>query len=327
MKPPFYTLVDDATRPEALGAFLTVLVIGNFDGVHKGHQAVLADAKHVADARGLPVSVLTFTPHPAGVLGRGEPPVLTTLERKAELLLRCGASRVYARKFDMAFAAWSPERFVRELLVGLLHTKVVVVGADFRFGAQRAGDFEMLGRLGDELGVEARTTAIASDDRAPYKSSRARSAVLAGDLDEAAAVLGRPHSLAGTVVHGDARGRTIGFPTANLEGVAELLPPNGVYAVTVDERTADGPRALAKGVLNVGVRPTVGAGDVRRIEVHLFDFDRDLYGATLRVHLVSRLRDERKFATLDALKDQIARDAEEARKKLASIDPVPHAFG
>jgi riboflavin kinase/FMN adenylyltransferase len=327
MKPPFHTLVDDATRPEALGASPTVLVIGNFDGVHKGHQAVLADARRVADARALPVSVLTFTPHPAGVLGRGEPPVLTPLERKAELLLRCGASRVYARKFDMGFAAWSPERFVRDLLVGLLHTKVVVVGADFRFGAQRAGDFAMLGRLGGELGFEAKTTAIASDDRAPYKSSRARSAVVAGDLDEAKAVLGRPHSIAGTVVHGDARGRTIGFPTANLEGVVELLPPNGVYAVTVDERTGAGPRALAKGVMNVGVRPTVGGGDARRVEVHLFDLDRDLYGATLRVHLVARLRDERKFDGLDALKAQIARDAEEARRALASVEPVDGAFG
>src|SRR5262249_50968134 len=160
-----------------------------------------------------------------------------------------GASRVYARKFDLAFSASPPERFVTELLVGILRAEVVVVGADFRFGAQRAGDLDLLSELGRRHGFTVTTTAIASDARAPFKSSRARNAVLAGDLDEVLAVLGRVHSIAGRVVHGDARGRTIGFPTANLEDVVEVLPPNGVYAVTVDERTEAGARALAKGVM------------------------------------------------------------------------------
>jgi riboflavin kinase/FMN adenylyltransferase len=320
-------LLDDTTARASLGAVDTILVIGNFDGVHRGHQAVLASARAAGRARGLPVSVLTFHPHPAGVLGRGEPPMLTTLERKTELMVRCGVSRVYARKFDLAFAAWPPERFVEELLVDVLRAKVVVVGADFRFGAKRAGDFAMLERLGAASGLSAMSAAIAQDERGPYKSSRARSAVAAGDLAEAAHVLGRPHSFAGTVVHGDARGRTIGFPTANLGGVVELLPPNGVYAVVVDEKREGAARALAKGVMNIGVRPTVGGVDQRRVEVHLFDIARDLYGAELRVHLVARLRDEKKLSGLDALRAQITRDADEARAALAGIAPSEGRFG
>jgi riboflavin kinase/FMN adenylyltransferase len=320
-------LLDDTTDRAVLAAVDTVLVIGNFDGVHRGHQAVLANARRIAADRALPLGVLTFHPHPAGVLGRGEPPMLTTLERKAELMERAGVARVVGRTFDLVFAAWSPERFVEELLVDTLRAKVVVVGADFRFGAKRAGDFAMLERLGLAQGFSAVCAAIVSDERGPYKSSRARNAVAAGDLAEAAHVLGRFHSFEGIVVRGDARGRTIGFPTTNLEGIREVLPPNGVYAVVVDERREGSAVALAKGVMNVGVRPTVGGVDQRRVEVHLFDLDRDLYGSTLRVHVVARLRDEKKFSGLDALKVQIARDADEARAQLGPITPVHGRFG
>jgi riboflavin kinase/FMN adenylyltransferase len=319
--------IDPTTDGASLAAPPTVLVVGNFDGVHRGHQAVLAQARAEAQAEGLAVSVLTFHPHPAGVLGRGEPPVLTTLERKAELMDREGVLRVYARTFDRAFAATSPDAFARDLLVGLLRARVVVVGADFRFGAQRAGDFATLTALGDARGFAALSAAIASDARAPYKSSRARDAVASGDLGEALHVLGRPHSFAGTVVHGDARGRTLGFPTANLEGIAEVLPPNGVYAVTVDDWQGARSRALGKGIMNIGVRPTVGGDLARRVEVHVLDLDRDLYGAALRVHLHARLRDEQRFAGLDALKAQIARDADAGRAALAHVTPADGRFG
>jgi riboflavin kinase/FMN adenylyltransferase len=292
------------------------LVVGNFDGVHRGHQAVLHEAVDEARAAGLRACVLTFDPHPGAVVGPGAPPMLTTIERRAELLAELGVDRVYVRRFDAAFAAWSPERFARDLVADMLRARVVVVGANFRFGTKRAGDLALLRELGSQLGFEARVHAVATDARGPFSSTRAREAVAAGDLAEVGRVLARAHSLSGVVVRGDERGRTIGFPTANLGEVPELLPADGVYAVRVDESLGDGTvRPLAGGVTNVGVRPTVG-GARRTIETHLFDFARDLYGARLRVHLVTRLREEKKFASLDELKAQIARDAAQAREAL-----------
>jgi len=300
--------VDDATP---LAPVPCALVVGNFDGVHRGHQAVLQQAVAEARADGLAPRVLTFDPHPAAVVGTGAPPLLTTLERRAELMGALGVDRVYVRRFDTAFAAWAPERFARDLVAGALHARVVVVGENFRFGARRAGDLGLLRGLGADLGYDVRVSAVASDERGPFSSTRARDAVAAGDLDEACRVLGRPHALSGVVARGDDRGRTIGFPTANLEGVAEMLPPDGVYAVRVDR--GDGP--LGPGVTNIGVRPTVG-GSRRTIETHLLDFAGDLYGAPLRLHLSARLRGEHKFPSLDALKAQIARDVAAARGKL-----------
>jgi riboflavin kinase/FMN adenylyltransferase len=203
----------------------------------------------------------------------------------------------------------------------VLAAKVVVVGENFRFGAKRAGDLAMLRSEGARLGFEARVHSVAADADGAFSSTRARDAVAAGRVDEVAQVLGRPHSVSGVVAHGDGRGRTIGVPTANLEGVPELLPSNGVYAVRVDVLAAEGssgdPRPLGAGVTNVGVRPTIEQQQqqsvTRRIETHLFDFAGDLYGQRLRVHLLSRIRDEKKFAGLDELKAQIARDIEAAR--------------
>jgi riboflavin kinase/FMN adenylyltransferase len=181
----------------------------------------------------------------------------------------------------------------------------------------------MLRSEGARLGFEARDHSVAADANGAFSSTRARDAIAAGRLDEAAQVLGRPHSVSGLVVHGDGRGRTIGVPTANLDGVPELLPSNGVYAVRVDVLAAEGssgdPRPLGAGVTNIGVRPTVEKdGTTRRIETHLFDFSGDLYGQRLRVHLISRIRDEKKFAGLDELKAQIARDIEAARAAASS---------
>ncbi len=306
--------IDGATQLGSLTDRPSALVVGNFDGVHLGHQAVLEQVASDARAAGVASCALTFDPHPAAVVGRGAPPLLTTMERRAELMHDLGIERVYVRRFDAEFAAWPPERFARELLARGLRARIVVVGENFRFGAKRAGDLALLRRLGEELGFDARVHAIARDARGPYSSTRARDAITAGDLDEARRVLGRPHELSGTVVHGDARGRQLGFPTANLEDVPELSPPDGVYAVKVDRLEPDvGPRPLAAGVTNLGVRPTLTSGARRTLEVHLVDFDGDLYGARLRLHLLARLRGEQRFASLDELKAQIARDVARAR--------------
>lgn len=314
------SVIDAATSREAIGARECSLVVGNFDGVHRGHAQVLREAIDEARARGMAACVLTFDPHPAAVVGTGAPPLLTTIERRAELMAQVGVDRVYVRRFDGAFAAWQPERFARELVSETLRARVVVVGANFRFGAKRAGDLALLSALGKELGFDARVHAVSSDARGPFSSTRAREAIAAGDLEEATNVLGRPHCLSGVVARGDERGRTIGFPTANLEGVAEILPPDGVYAVRVDE----GDRPLAGGVTNIGVRPTVARHGARRtIETHLLDFARDLYGARLRLHLVARLRAEKRFASLGELRTQIALDVREARDKLASCIGAP----
>ncbi len=289
----------------------SAVIIGNLDGVHRGHQAVLRQAKAIAVARGLVTLVLTFDPHPSQLLRGFTPPRLATLERRIELLRHHGADQVIVEAFTPELAALTPDRFARELLVGRLGAKAVVVGENFRFGAKRAGDLAMLRELGGALGFEVAAAEIAGDEHGPFSSTRVRDAIASADLDEATRLLGRRHSISGIVEGGDRRGRTIGFPTANLGGVLEVLPPDGVYAVFAGERP---------GVMNLGVRPTVD-GKSRRIEVHLFDFDGDLYGQHMRVHLVSRIRDEKKFAGLDELKAQIAADAASARAMLAGLRP------
>ena len=298
------------------------IAIGNFDGVHRGHQEVLREAKD---------AVLTFDPHPAVALGRVAPSVLTALPRKIELLERAGVGEVVVQRFDDAFASWSPERFVADLLVGKMDAKIVVVGRNFRFGNKRAGDLATLERLGKEHGFVVRPFDLSGDEKGPFSSTRVRDAINRGDIDDATRVLGRPHAFSGTVGKGDQRGRTIGFPTANVDDVVELVPASGVYAVVVD-RIDHFTKAAGRGVMNVGVRPTVKDPNKelarRTQEVHLFDFDEDLYGAKLRVHVVSRIREERKFATIDELRAQIATDAAAARAITSKIEPkMGGAFG
>jgi riboflavin kinase/FMN adenylyltransferase len=287
---------------------MSTVVIGNFDGVHRGHQAVVKQARAIADAAGERVVVLTFDPHPREVLGgpSARRPKLTTLERRVELLRANGADEVVVEPFTLEFAALTPEQFAKDLLAGRLGARAVVVGQNFRFGAKRAGDLAKLRELGAQLGFTAAIAEVAGDARGAFSSTRVRAAIAAGDLAEAASVLGRPHSISGVVEKGDQLGRTIGFATANLGGVVEMLPPHGVYAIFAGDRPA---------VMNIGVRPTVG-GTALRIEAHLIDFEGDLYGANLRTDLVARLRGEQKFAGLDALKAQIAKDIEAARATL-----------
>jgi riboflavin kinase/FMN adenylyltransferase len=301
----------------------TLVIIGNFDGVHRGHQAVLGASALAAKRAGLEPVVLTFHPHPAEVLGRGVLPALTTLERKIELVARVDpAFAVVVEPFDAELARVEPEEFAERLLVRELGARNVVVGQNFRFGRNRAGDFPALARFGERFGFAVRAEALHGDATGPYSSTRVRAALAKGDLADVNEELGRPHSLSGSVIRGAGRGRSLGVPTANLGPVPEALPPYGVYACLVDRLGPEGPRALARGVANVGVRPTVGAGF--GVEAHLFDLDQDLYGADLRVHLVQRIRDERRFPGVSELRAQIERDIGEARDALAGAKPAAH---
>lgn len=304
----------------------SLVAIGNFDGVHRGHRAVIGLAVERARALGLAPLVLTFHPHPQVVFGRGDPLVLTPLERKVELLQRLDpALRVVVEPFTLDLAALSAERFVDEVLVSALGAGFVVVGPDFRFGRGRAGDFGLLVALGAERGFVAMAPPLAGDRAGPFSSTRARQAIAAGDVVAAAEVLGRPHAISGRVARGDGRGRSLGAPTANLIDIPEVVPADGVYACLVDRVTGDGAARLGAGVMNLGVRPTVNAG--RSVEVHLFDLDQDLVGAALRVHLVARLREERRFPSPADLSAQIARDVASARAVLAGCVADPGADG
>lgn len=294
---------------------MSVVAIGNFDGVHRGHQAVLAQARTAADELGVACLALTFHPHPREVLGGKAPPRLTNLARKQALLRANGASDVVVVPFTRDLAAESPETFARDLLCGRLGARAVVVGESFRFGAKRAGDFGTLSTLGGMLGFEAIAATVTGDAKGPFSSTRARDAIAAGDLREAAHVLGRPHALEGIVEEGDRLGRTLGFPTANLSQIAEMLPPHGVYAVRVE--IGEAAEAPIAGAMNIGVRPTIAAAPTLRVEAHLLDWSGDLYGRALRVSVIDRIRDEQRFAGPDALRAQIAKDVGRAREILA----------
>jgi riboflavin kinase/FMN adenylyltransferase len=286
----------------------------------------LARAARLAAAEGLTPVVLTFDPHPALVLGRGSLPALTTLPRKLELLCRQAAElEVVVEPFTLELAETEPADFVAQLLVEKLGARAVLVGENFRFGRGRGGDLTLLSSLGRAQGFEAIAMALEHDGGAPISSTRVRAALQGADLAEVERLLGRPHALSGVVVPGQGKGRSIGVPTANLDGIAEALPPHGVYATLVDRKQADGFVRVTGGVANFGIRPTLGAGP--SFEVHLFDTALDLYGQELRVHLLARLREERKFSGLPELRAQIALDIEAAGAITAARKPDPTALG
>jgi len=311
---------------QAKGGQASLVAIGNFDGVHRGHRAVLVEALRMAREAGLVPRVLTFDPHPAVVLGRGALPALTSLPRKVELLCRQSSElEVVVEPFTLELAKTEPADFTRQLLIDALGAKVVLVGENFRFGRGRAGDFTKLLELGKEQGFRAHATSLERDAEGPISSTRVRAALEAGQLEVVESLLGRPHALTGLVIPGQGRGRSIGVPTANLGEIAEALPPHGVYAVLVDQQVEGAFVALAGGVANFGVRPTLGAGP--SFEAHLFDTSLDLYGQEVRVHLLGRLREERKFSGVNELRAQIARDIEAARAVTARRLPDPSALG
>ncbi|MDQ3033978.1 MAG: bifunctional riboflavin kinase/FAD synthetase [Myxococcota bacterium] len=305
----------------------SAVVPGNHDGVHAGHRALIAEARRRAERASLEVVALTFDPHPLTVLTPERAPVpLTTIERRKELLRDAGADDVVVARFDAAYASRPPDEFVEHVLLRDLSAKVIVVGPDFRFGAARTGTIERLRELGAQHELEIGEVApVELEGIGRVSSTRIREALREGDVERAAVMLGRVHELAGTVIEGNRRGRTIGFPTANLDADPILMPADGVYAVVArviapEPLAARHGGALLRGVANLGTRPTFAAG--RSVEVHLFDFEGDLYGARLRVGFAHRLRGERKFDGIDALREQIARDAASARAQLAGEDPT-----
>ena len=271
--------------------------------------------------------MLTFHPHPHEVLVGPGRAVLTPLARKLELLSRLDAELVIVvEEFTRGLSELSPAGFVEAVLQRGLGATTVVVGNGFRFGRGRRGDLDTLRALGSGAGFSVIAAELVADPAGPLSSSRIRTAIELGDLRRAEMDLTRPHALAGRVVHGDGRGRQLGFPTANLSRVEELLPPYGVYACLIDRLEANGRgKVLGRGVMNLGVRPTLEAGF--GVEVHVFDFAGDLYGADLRVHLLERLRDERRFVDVAALAAQIEQDIARAQSVSAARQPDPDAGG
>jgi len=286
-----------------------VLAIGNFDGVHLGHAALLRRLSEVAGQGGLVPTVLTFEPHPREFFAPASAPArLTTLREKLELLAEYGATQVVICPFNAAFAGFSADEFIEQVLVQGCRVQHLIIGDDFRFGRGRTGDFTLLQAAGQRFGftVEAMGSVTVEGER--VSSSAVRQALATGDMACAARLLGRPYMIDGQVSHGDKVGRQLGFATANIRIRHNPLPMTGVFVVEVGGL---GERPLL-GVANLGIRPTVG-GTRPLLEVHLFDFDRDIYGAHISVRFVHKLRDEQRFPNFDALKAQIAADAAAAR--------------
>jgi riboflavin kinase/FMN adenylyltransferase len=293
----------------------TVLTIGNFDGVHRGHQALLARLTAQARKAALPAAVMTFEPHPREFFAPDSaPPRLSSLREKLALICEAGVDHAYVCRFDARFAAITAEVFVDRILVRGLSVRQLIVGDDFRFGAGRRGDFDMLRRAGaaHRFGVEAMETVSVNGER--VSSSAVRDALDEDDLAHSARLLGRPYVIAGRVIHGRKLGRQLGFPTANIQLKRNRVPLSGVFAVRV---TGEG-LGECHGVANLGMRPTVSRALKPSLEVHLFDFDGDLYRAHLTVDFLRKLRGEMKFDGLPALAQQIARDIDEARAWFAA---------
>ncbi len=288
----------------------TVLTIGNFDGVHLGHRALLAELMAKARALALPATVLTFEPHPRELFAPDQaPPRLASLRDKLELLAACGVDRVHVCRFNRALAALTAAQFVEDILVRGLSVRHLIVGDDFRFGKGRGGDFALLQQMGQQhrFVVEAMHTVDFGGVR--VSSSAVRDALAEGNLEYAEQLLGRAYVIAGRVMHGEKIGRTLGFPTANIQVRRKRLPLSGVFAVTVSGIAAE----PLPGAANIGVRPTLAQGLKPVLEVHLLDFDRDIYGSHVDVNFLHKLRDEAKYDSLAALKAQIARDVDAVR--------------
>jgi riboflavin kinase/FMN adenylyltransferase len=294
----------------SLSTTSTVLTIGNFDGVHRGHRALLSRLIAKAREYGLPATVLTFDPHPREFLNPAQAPArLSNFREKMTLLAECGVDRVYVCRFNAALAALTAEEFIETMLVKGLSVRHLIIGDDFCFGKDRRGNFAMFQQAGiaHHFGTEAMGTV--AHDHLRISSSAVRDALAAGDIEQARALLGRAYVIAGRVVRGEKIGRTLGFPTLNLRIKHTRLPVAGVFAVTVSGIDAQ----PLPGVANIGVRPTVAAGLQPLLEVHLLNFDRDIYGMHVSVNFLHKLRGEEKFASLDLLKTQIGRDVVAAR--------------
>ena len=285
------------------------LTIGNFDGVHRGHRALVERVIAAAQQNDLQSTILTFEPHPREFFAPdAAPPRLTRLRDKLELLAGIGIDRVHVARFHKGFASLPASRFVAEVLARGLGVRSLIVGRDFRFGAKRAGDFALLGEAAAQYGfaLEAMPDVLFEGER--VSSSGVRAALQAGDLRRAERLLGHPYTISGRVAHGEKLGRELGFPTANIR-LGRAAPLAGIFAVEVE--------GMGPAVASVGRRPTVNPLERPLLEVHLFDCDRELYGRRVRVRFLEKLRDEEKYDGLEALKEAIARDARQARAYFA----------
>jgi riboflavin kinase / FMN adenylyltransferase len=296
-----------------------VVTVGEFDGVHRGHQRVVGRAKTVADAMGLPVVVVTFDPHPDEVIRPGShPPLLCTARRRCELLAGLGADAVCVIAFNYEFSQLSPDEFVRAVLVDRLHAAHVAVGEDFRFGHKAAGDVALLAELGDKYDFTTEGVPLLTDNGVRISSTQIRELLAAGDVTGAAGDLGRPHRVEGVVVRGHQRGRALGFPTANLQSPAHTaIPADGVYSgwlISLDDDGSERERWPA--AISVGTNPTFD-GRERTVEAYALDRDDlDLYGSHMAADFVTRIRGQARFESVDELVEQMGRDVDAARAQL-----------
>ena len=292
-----------------------VLALGNFDGLHRGHLKIVERVRRGAAEHGGTPMAMTFDPHPSRIVRPDKaPPLLMTKAQRLEALDRAGIAAVAVVRFTPELSRWDPETFVRTVLVEWLRVSEVRVGANFLFGHDRSGNFSTLRTLGQRYGFRADKIDPVRYKEFVVSSTRVRRLVAEGRMDEAGALLGHPYYIDGTVVAGKHRGRELGFPTANLHTENELLPPNGVYATTT---TIDG--VVRASLTNVGVRPTFGDSAKPIIEAYVLGFDGDLYGRPLRLGFVQRLRDERKFEDVDALRTQMEADRRRAERLFAQL--------
>jgi riboflavin kinase/FMN adenylyltransferase len=303
-----------AEVPSGWGA--CVATIGEFDGVHRGHQLIVERAREIAQVSNLPVVVITFDPHPDEVVRPGShPPLLTTSRRRAELLAGLGADAVLVLPFSLEFSRLSPDEFVRVVLSERLHAAVVVVGENFRFGHKAAGDVPLLARLGEKYDFTAEGVPLLVVDGVTISSTYIRECLAAGDVAAAAHALGRPHRVEGVVVRGHMRGRGLGFPTANLETPPHTATPaDGVYAGWLTSLDLDGSEVSRwPAAISVGTNPTFGVGD-RTVEAYALDRDDlDLYGAHAAIDFAARLRGTERFDSVEALVTQMHQDVSQAR--------------
>lgn len=311
------TSTSGSAAPAVISAVTSAVTIGNFDGVHRGHQAMLGRLADVAARRGLAVCALTFEPHPKEVFTPQQAPTrLTSLREKLELLMAHGVERTHVAHFTRAFAGMSPQDFIERVLVRTLGARWILVGEDFRFGSRRGGDVALLRAEGGRCGFEVETVSNVELDGLRISSSEVRAALAAGELDRAALLLGRRYSISGRVVHGDKLGRELGFATANIPLKHNRAPLAGIFAVRL-HGAGEGAR---DGVASLGVRPTVKAdGAAPVLEVHLFNYSGELYGRHVRVEFLRKIRDEEKYSDLETLKAKIASDCEVARKIILEI--------
>ncbi|MCE2834974.1 MAG: bifunctional riboflavin kinase/FAD synthetase [Chitinophagaceae bacterium] len=288
-----------------------VVTIGTFDGVHRGHRLILDRMRSVAEEVGGETVIITFDPHPRNIVGmRSDPqPLLTTMPERINLLAKIGIDHLVIVPFSPAFAAMDPRDYVQDFLVARFHPHTLIIGYDHRFGRQREGDYHLLESLSETYGFQVRELDAQILRDAAISSTRIREALTEGRPEEATEQLGYPYFFSGLVRHGDKRGRTIGFPTANLkpDDPAKLLPADGVYAVRISLSEADGDAYTKTGMMNIGLRPTVD-GTRHLAEVNIFDFNEDIYGRVLTVQVISRIREERKFSGLEALQAQLSSD-------------------